>query len=116
MALPPLGNSDHVAVSVSTDFSSNSNVHAPVIYTNCNYSRVDWHGLRYHQEMFRGWISFNSLLLLLLSKCIFLIVNIKPSLTHLRGFELLVLVLFVHRNHVFHLPQQSKYTVTKTNK
>ena len=40
MAFPSLGNSDHVVVSVSIDFPSNSQWDAPF-----DYSRADWKGL-----------------------------------------------------------------------
>ena len=48
MAFPPLGNSDHVVVSVSIDFPINSkqdNLFHRVAY---DYSRADWDGLRDH--------------------------------------------------------------------
>ena len=51
MALPPLGNSDHVVVSVSIDFifrKSNSPQHAPCHCTAYDYSRADWDGHRDH--------------------------------------------------------------------
>ena len=47
MAFPPFGNSDHV-VSVSIDFSSNSQLHAPFLRIAYDYSRTDWDGLRDH--------------------------------------------------------------------
>ena len=48
MAFPPLGNSDHVVVSVSIDFPLNSNLDAPFHRIAYNYSRADWDGLRDH--------------------------------------------------------------------
>ena len=48
MALPPLGNSDHVVVSVSNNFASNSKGDAPFCCTAYCYSRADWDGLRDH--------------------------------------------------------------------
>ena len=47
MALPPLGNSDHV-VSFSIDFPSNSQRDAPFHRIAYHYSRADWDGLRDH--------------------------------------------------------------------
>ena len=41
MAFPPLGNSDHVAVSVSIDFPSNSQQHAPFHRIAYDYSCDD---------------------------------------------------------------------------
>ena len=48
MALLPLGNSDHVAVSVSTDFPINSKRDANFHRIACDYSRANWDGLRDH--------------------------------------------------------------------
>ena len=48
MAFPPLGNSDHVVVSVSTDFLTNSQEDAPFHRIVYDYSRADWDGLCYH--------------------------------------------------------------------
>ena len=45
MALPPLGNSDHVVVSVSTDFPSNSQHDVLFHHIAYDYSRADWDGL-----------------------------------------------------------------------
>ena len=46
LASPPFGNSDHVVVRVSTDFSSNSQWDAPFHRIAYDYSRADWDGLR----------------------------------------------------------------------
>ena len=48
MVFPPLKNSDHVVVSVSTDFPSNSQRDAPFHRIVYHYSRTDWDGLRDH--------------------------------------------------------------------
>ena len=47
-AFPPLGNSDHVVVSVSIDFPSYSQRDAPFHHIAYDYSRADWDGLRDH--------------------------------------------------------------------
>ena len=44
MAFPPLGISDHVVVSVSIDFPSNSQWDAPFQCIGYDYSRADWDG------------------------------------------------------------------------
>ena len=44
MAFPPLGNSDHVVVSVSIDFSSDSQWDAPFHRIAYDYSRCGWDG------------------------------------------------------------------------
>ena len=100
MAFPPLRNSDHVVVSVSIDFPTNSKRDAPFHRIVCDYSRADWDGLRDH--LFHGRISLNLLLLLVLVNFvsgfrlelmyIFLIENIRSSLIHLHDFQLLVLL------------------------
>ena len=48
MAFPPLGNSDHVVVSVSIDFPSNSQWDAPFHRIAYDYSCTDWDGLHDH--------------------------------------------------------------------
>ena len=45
MAFPPLGNSDHVVVSVSTDFPSNSKWDSLFHYIAYEYFCADWDGL-----------------------------------------------------------------------
>ena len=48
MAFPPLGNSDHVVVSVSIDFPTNSQQDAPFHRIAYDYSCADWDGLHDH--------------------------------------------------------------------
>ena len=48
IAFPPLENSDHVVVSVSIDFPTNSQRDAPFHRIAYDYSRADWDGLRDH--------------------------------------------------------------------
>ena len=48
MAFPPLGNSDHVVVSVSIDFPTNSQQDAPFHRIAYDYSHADWDGLCDH--------------------------------------------------------------------
>ena len=48
MTFPPLENSDHVVVSVSIDFPSNSQRDAPFHRIAYDYSRAGWDGLRDH--------------------------------------------------------------------
>ena len=48
MAFPPLGNSDHVVVSVSIDFPSNSQWDAPFHCIAYGYSCADSDGLWNH--------------------------------------------------------------------
>ena len=48
MAFPPLGNSDHVVVLVSTDFPTISQRDAPFYCIAYDYSRANWDGLPDH--------------------------------------------------------------------
>ena len=48
MAFPPLGNSDHVVVSVSIDFPSNSQWDNPFHHIAYDYSHADLDGLCDH--------------------------------------------------------------------
>ena len=57
---------DHVVISVSIDFLSDSKGYVPFHHIAYDYSRADWNGLRDHWEMFHGRISSNSVFLLLL--------------------------------------------------
>ena len=66
MGSPLLGNSDHLAVSVSIDFPSNSQRGSLFHRRACDYSRADWDGFVIIREMFHGMISLNSAFLLLL--------------------------------------------------
>ena len=52
MVFPPLGNSDHVVVSVSIDFPTNSQWDAPFHRIAYDYSRAYWDGLRDHLRDF----------------------------------------------------------------
>ena len=103
MAFLPLGNSDHVTVSVSIDFVTNSQRKAPFHRITSGYSRSDWDGLRDHLRDVLWEDIFKLLVLLLLLvnfvsgfrlelMYISLIENIRSSLIHLCGFQLLVLL------------------------
>ena len=102
MAFPPLGNSDHVVVSVSIDFPSNSQQDALFHCIAYDYSRTDWDGLCDHLRDVPWRICLNLMLLLLLVYFVgrfwlelmymSLIENIRSGLTHLHGFQLLLLL------------------------
>ena len=81
MAFAPLGNSNHVVVSVSIDFQSNSQQDAQFHYIA--YDSSD--SLNDH---LRDFVSGLRLELMYIS----LIENIRSSITHLHGFQLLVLL------------------------
>ena len=102
MAFPSLGNSDHVLVSVSIDFPTNSYKVGPFHRIPYDYSRADWDGLRDHFRdvlwkmlLLVSFVSGFRLELMYLS----LIKIIRSSFIHLHGFRLLVLAAIVHRNH-----------------
>ena len=99
MAFPPLRNSDHVVVSVSIDFPSNSQQNDLFHCIHYDYSYV----FVIISEMFHGRVSLNLVFLLLLVNFvssrfrlelmyISLIENIRSHLIHIHGFQLLVLL------------------------
>ena len=102
MAFPPLGNSDHVVVSVSIDFPVNSKQDASFHCVAYNYSRADWDGLHDHltddpwDDIFKlgastaasEFCEWFRLELMYIS----LIVSIRSNLTHLHGFQKIVLL------------------------
>ena len=102
MAFPHLGNSDHVVVSVFIDFPSYSQWDAPFHCITYDYSCADSDGLPDQLKDVRWEDIFNlgtSLLLVnfvsefrLELMCISCIENIRSGLTHLHGFQLLVLL------------------------
>ena len=101
MAFPPLGNSDHVFVSVSTDFPSYSQQGVPFHCIAYDYSYIDWDGLRNvsWEDIFKlstsaatsefcKWIQVWLM-------CISLIESVRSSLNHLHGFQLLMLLPYL---------------------
>ena len=104
-------------LSVSTNFSSKLQWDALFHRIAYDYSRADWEGLCDHlrdvpwEDIFKlsasaaagDFVSGFRLELMYIS----LTVNIRPSLTHLYGFQLLVQFI-VHRNHFSHLYSQNK--------
>ena len=94
----PTGNSDHVVVSVSIDFPSNSQRDAPFHCMAYDYSRADWDGFRDHltdvpwEDIFKLGASAAAR-----EFCYWVQVGIDiyiphRTLTHLHGFQLLVLL------------------------
>ena len=118
MVFPPFGNSKHVIVSVSIDFSSYSYLmpyFIKLLMTNLVLSgmvfMIIW-------EMFHGMVSLDSVLLLLLVIfCEWVQVGtdvyiphqkykVKPHLSP--WFSAACVTAIVHRNHFFHLHQKDK--------
>ena len=102
MVFPPLRSSDHVVVSVSIDFPTNSKQDTPFHHIAYDYSRTDWDGLPDHLRDVPWKIYLKSVLLLLLLNfvsafkleliCLSLIVRIRSNPIHLHGFLLLMLL------------------------
>ena len=103
MAFPPLGNSDHVVVSVSIDFPSYSQRDAPFHRVVYYFSRADWDNLHNHlrdnlrENIFKLSASvaaseFSERIQIAINLYIPLIDSIRSSLTHLHGFQLLVML------------------------
>ena len=100
MAFSSLGNSDHVVVSVSIDFPINSKQDAPFHRVAYGYSLAYWDGLRDHlsdvpwEDIFKlsasaaAFVSGFRLELMYIS----LMVSIRSNLTHLHGFQQLLLL------------------------
>ena len=100
VAVPPLGNSDHVVFSVSIDFPTNSQRDAPFHRIAYDYSCADLDGLRDHlrdvpwEDIFKlsasaaasefcQWVQVGIDVY---------IPHIRSSLIHLHGFQLLLLL------------------------
>ena len=100
IAFPPLGNSDHVVVSVSTDFTSNSKQDVLFHCAAYDYSYADWDGLHDHEEMSHGKILLSLMLSAASKFCKWVHVGInvyiphhqRSNLTHPHGFQQLVLL------------------------
>ena len=113
MASPPLGNSDHVLVSVSIDFPSCSQRDGPFHRIAYDYSRADWDGLHDYLRDVPWEVNFKLSTSTAASEfCEWVQVetdvhiphlSIKSSLTHLLGFK----------NHFFRLYQKNKSSESK---
>ena len=118
MAFPPLGNSDHVVVSVSIDFPSNSQRDAQFHCIAYDYSRADWDGLCDHlrdvpwEDIFKlsasaaasefcEWVQVGIDVYIPRRKY-----QVKPH--SFPRFSAACPAAIVHRNHFFRLYQQNK--------
>ena len=123
MAFPPLGNSDHVVVSVSVDFPSNSQRDAPFHRIAYDYSHADWDGLRDHlrdipcEDIFKlsasaaatefcEWVQVGTDVYIPHHKY-----QVKPHSSP--WFSAAYAAAVVHRNHFFRLYQQNKSSELK---
>ena len=123
MAFPPLGNSDHVVVSVFIDFPVNSKQDAPFHRVAYDYSRADWDGLRDHlrdvpwEDIFKLGASTAAS-----EFCEWVQVGIDVYIPHRKyqvkphsspWFSAACAAAIAHRNHFFHLYQQNKSSESK---
>ena len=123
MAFPPLGNSDHVVVSVSIDFPINSKQDTLFYHMAYDYSRADLDGLRDHlrdvpwEDIFKLSASAAAS-----EFCEWLQVGIDVYIPHRKyqvkphsspSFSAACAAAIVHGNHFFRLYQQNKSSESK---
>ena len=123
MTFPPLGNSDHVAISDTIDFPSNSQRDAPFHRTAYDYSRADWDGLCDHlrdvpwKDIFKLGASAASS-----EFCEWVQVGIDLYIRHKKhqvkphsfpSFSAVCAAAVLHRNHFFSLYQKDKSSDSK---
>ena len=123
MAFPILGNSDHLIVSVSIDYPSNSKWDAPFHHKDYNYSCADWDGLHDHlrnapwENIFKLNASaaasiFCELVHVGIDVCIpHRTYQVKPHLSP--WFSAACAAAIVHRNPFFRLYQQNQSSESK---
>ena len=119
MAFPPLGNSDHIVVSVSIDFPSNSQQDAPFHHIAYDYSCADWDGLCDHlrdvpwEDIFKLGASAAAS-----EFCEWVQVGIDVYIPHRKyqvkpnsspWFSAACAAAIIHTNHFFCLYQTEKY-------
>ena len=121
MAFPPLGNSDHVVVSVSIDLPINSKQDTLFHCVAYDYSRADWDGLCDHLRD----VPWENIFKLSASApatefCEWVQVGIDVYIAHRKyqvkphsspRFSAACAAAIVHRNHLFRLYQQHKSKV-----
>ena len=124
MAFLPLGNSDHVVVSVSIDFPINSKQGAPFHRVAYDYSRTDWDGLCDHLRDIPWDDIFNlSASAAAASEfCEWVQVGIDVYIPHRKyqvkphsspWFSAACAAAIVHRNHVFRFYKRNKFSESK---
>ena len=116
LVFPPLGNSDHVVVSVSIDFPINSKQDTLFHRVAYDYSRADWDGLHDHlrevpwEDIFKLGASAAAR-----EFCEWVQVGIDVYIPHRKyqvkphsspWFSVACAAAMVHRNHFFRLNQQ----------
>ena len=123
MAFPPLGNSDHVVVSVSIDFPVSSKQDTPFHHVAYDYSRADWDSLHDHlrdvpwEDIFKLGASAAAS-----EFCEWIQVGIDVYIPHHKyqvkhhsspWFSAACAAAIIHRNYFFRLYQQNKSSESK---
>ena len=123
MVFPPLRNSDHVVVSVSLDFPTNSQQDAPFHCIAYDYSRADWDSLHDYlrdipwEDIFKLGASAAAS-----EFCEWVQVGIDVYIPHRKyeikphsstWFSAACATAIVHRNHFFCLYQREKFFDSK---
>ena len=123
MTFPPLGNSDHVVVSVSIDFPINSKQDTLFHHIAYDYSCADWDGLHDHlrdvpwEDIFKLSASAAAS-----EFCEWVQVGIDDYIPHCKyqvkphsspWFSAACAAAIIHRNHFFCLHQQNKSSESK---
>ena len=123
MAFPPFRNSDHVVVSVSIVFPTDSQQDAPFHRIDYDYSRADWDGLRDHLRDVPWENIFKTSAFAAASEfCEWLQVEIDVYIPQRKyqvkpqsspWFSTACAAAIVHRNHFFRLHQREKSSDSK---
>ena len=123
MAFPPLGNSDHVVVSVSIDFPIDSKQDTPFHCVAYDYSHADWDGLHDHLRDVPWEDIFKLSASAVASEfCEWVQVGIDVYIPHRKyqvkprsspWFSAACAAAIVHKNHFFCLYQQNKSSESK---
>ena len=114
MAFPPLGHSDHVAVSVSINFLSNSKQDAQFHCIGYDYSFGDWNGIHDHlrdvpwEDIFKLGASASVGIDVYIPHCMY---QVKPHSSP--WFTAACAAAIVHKNHFFCLYQQNIFSESK---
>ena len=121
MTFSPFGNSDHVVVSVSFDFPSDSQRDAPFHHIAYDYSRADWDGLWDHLTDVPWEDIFKLSASAIISEfCAWVQAGIDIYVLHRQyhphsssWFSTACAAAIAHRNHFFNLSQKGKSSDSK---
>ena len=123
IAFPPLGNSDHVVVSVFFDVPPNSQRDVPFHRIAYDYSSADWDSLHDHLRDVPWEDIFNLSAFVAASEFSeWVQVGIDVYISHYKyqvkphssqWFSAVCAAAIIHRNYFFHLYQQNKFSESK---